>query len=1003
METWTEPHPRRLPTEEEALETRLAIERLDNEIQDATNQIRALQSHLESVQTARARKISFIAPFRRIPQELLARIAEFCIEEGDSPAILNAVCSSFRSAVNGMQKLWCTIHITPARHNSSQPERSEEREVQGRLSRRGMTRDSRPLSITRSSYREGNFCMSLDHLEILLKRTQGSPVDLSMIHPDLIHTDIIEKTTLHSSQLRSLAIVLSPNRYYIPIMELPQLEKLQIHSNHLNSSVRHILKIVNDKAPKMVTLYLELHASTDFPLAEVARHQFCYRLRNLYLSTGSKGPSDPSAPVIDLPELETLTLIGKPWQLAYMTLPNLLSLTIIGGTKKRNQKVIPPHFPTSITKLHLDHVRFAAYTSTAVLLPNLTHLDLRYPSIESTLDPHFMMPALETMRMDSITYNSAFRSAPEQSALSALFSGEGVLQDLYSLRRLLLEEIHLETTSCTVFRGIPALEEWELRGCSLPHDLAETLAGKATGRDTNLLARLERLHVKKCWSMSETAEQVEERVRATSAQFRPNLQVFFTENQTEIILAPAATMSSYVYELPTTGNVVFSEFILDQTGQYSHAIGNATVARTNLRAVLKESKRTDEGEKDYLRIVKVIDDYLPHLYAIMDCVDSDDLSLKNQPAFSWRSTFSANLLNNSPRQTVMGLHAELAFTLLTYGSALANLAASCVTSLGQYERERAITDALRKVKDEKLNFAVQLLLRAAGVFAHTAEVVIPQWERYLSDVGSVSNPLTTLKPVDLSKELVLALSKFSMAEAQTLAVRKLMSRSAYDSTLTPGPPLPKSHPSPKLIVKLSLFALESYASACSLAKSARGGIQGGTEVTKDLTRWLADETSLTSALSHKWLGVEAGEQSSTSGKAGEAVGFLQWAKSELEALKDGGHGIAGLSRKAKRKERVAEEIASTMAFLSHYKKLNDTIHFEPVLPVATLQSMIPTGKSAVEMKLFTPPPPSFRSSRTVQFLAQPPEIVGEEAEVAAPQSEGVSPNPTTVAPRPAYF
>ncbi|CAG7854766.1 SubName: Full=Uncharacterized protein {ECO:0000313/EMBL:CCA66326.1} [Serendipita indica DSM 11827] len=447
-------------------------------------------------------------------------------------------------------------------------------------------------------------------------------------------------------------------------------------------------------------------------------------------------------------------------------------------------------------------------------------------------------------------------------------------------------------------------------------------------------------------------------------------------------------MSSYVYELPTTGNVVFSEFILDQTGQYSHAIGNATVARTNLRAVLKESKRTDEGEKDYLRIVKVIDDYLPHLYAIMDCVDSDDLSLKNQPVKSVQ--LAIDILSESSEQ-------------LPPSDTLANLAASCVTSLGQYERERAITDALRKVKDEKLNFAVQLLLRAAGVFAHTAEVVIPQWERYLSDVGSVSNPLTTLKPVDLSKELVLALSKFSMAEAQTLAVRKLMSRSAYDSTLTPGPPLPKSHPSPKLIVKLSLFALESYASACSLAKSARGGIQGGTEVTKDLTRWLADETSLTSALSHKWLGVEAGEQSSTSGKAGEAVGFLQWAKSELEALKDGGHGIAGLSRKAKRKERVAEEIASTMAFLSHYKKLNDTIHFEPVLPVATLQSMIPTGKSAVEMKLFTPPPPSFRSSRTVQFSAQPPEIVGEEAEVAAPQSEGVSPNPTTVAPRPAYF
>ncbi len=64
-------------------------------------------------------------------------------------------------------------------------------------------------------------------------------------------------------------------------------------------------------------------------------------------------------------------------------------------------------------------------------------------------------------------------------------------------------------------------------------------------------------------------------------------------------------MSSYVYELPTTGSIVFSEILIDETGRYTHAIANATVARSNLRAALKESKRTDEGEKDHLRIIKV--------------------------------------------------------------------------------------------------------------------------------------------------------------------------------------------------------------------------------------------------------------------------------------------------------------------------------------------------------------------------------------------------------------
>jgi hypothetical protein len=129
--------------------------------------------------------------------------------------------------------------------------------------------------------------------------------------------------------------------------------------------------------------------------------------------------------------------------------------------------------------------------------------------------------------------------------------------------------------------------------------------------------------------------------------------------------------------------------------------------------------------------------------------------------FSWRSTFSANLLNNSPRHSVIGLFADLAFTLITYSSALSNLAATSVTSLGAYETERAITDAERKLKDEKLNFAVQLFSRASGIFSHVAENVIPQWERSLVENAgdqTQSSP-SNARPVDLSKELISALSR----------------------------------------------------------------------------------------------------------------------------------------------------------------------------------------------------------------------------------------------------
>jgi hypothetical protein len=169
-------------------------------------------------------------------------------------------------------------------------------------------------------------------------------------------------------------------------------------------------------------------------------------------------------------------------------------------------------------------------TESAVLLPNLTHLDLRYPSIE-VMDAHFRLPALRTMRMDSITYNGLFRPSPEQSALSAIFSGEGIFRDMFSLYRLLLEEIHLETTPCSVFRGIPALREWELRGCSLPHDLVETMTGKANVEE-RLFFRLERLRVERAWSMADAIANVEKSVLEVGTS-RPTLKITFRDNQND--------------------------------------------------------------------------------------------------------------------------------------------------------------------------------------------------------------------------------------------------------------------------------------------------------------------------------------------------------------------------------------------------------------------------------------------------------------------------------------
>ena len=184
-------------------------------------------------------------------------------------------------------------------------------------------------------------------------------------------------------------------------------------------------------------------------------------------------------------------------------------------------------------------------------------------------------------------------------------------------------------------------------------------------------------------------------------------------------------------------------------------------------------------------------------------------------------------------------------------------------------------------------------------------------------------------------ELFLTSDRMALADAQTLAIRKYLSKAAFDSNIAPGPPLPSSHPSPGLIAKMHLECVSLYSSARSLIKTAgtrkrpSSAPDSTGEVSADLRRYLADQDALQSALAHKWLGVEAGEKGGTQ-RGGDAVGFMTWAKKELQELKDGRLSI-NLARggdkdvKDQLKQKIADELDSVNVFHKYYKKANDSV------------------------------------------------------------------------------
>ncbi|KAH9171173.1 hypothetical protein EDB89DRAFT_2114591 [Lactarius sanguifluus] len=393
----------------------------------------------------------------------------------------------------------------------------------------------------------------------------------------------------------------------------------------------------------------------------------------------------------------------------------------------------------------------------------------------------------------------------------------------------------------------------------------------------------------------------------------------------------------YAFELPTTGSLSFSDHISNGLDIYTTQISGATQARANLRAVLKESRHTD-GDKDYLRLVKTLEEYLPYLYAIVNCLESGDVLSTQEPVFSWRTTLSAQLFNNSPRLSLPSLSAELVFTLVTYGFALSNLARLNVAALGSYERERGISDVERKAKDEKLGFAVAQFCKASGVFEHVSTVALSNAEQITQleeHTGSPARPPKITSPVN----------RLALAAAQALAIRKLLTKSSYDNTVASGPPFPASHPSPALLAKLHLEASALYASADTTWKSQNRCSSSRT-----------DGAALHGALARKWLGADAGVHDAL----GVSVGFLTVAKRDLEALRDGNArpgGSGGTKEEVRdgrreRRERIAAEAEDSGA-------INDSVSFLPVPSPAELQAAVPAGRLAVAIKAFAAPLPAF--------------------------------------------
>ncbi|CAO3615249.1 unnamed protein product [Cunninghamella echinulata] len=370
---------------------------------------------------------------------------------------------------------------------------------------------------------------------------------------------------------------------------------------------------------------------------------------------------------------------------------------------------------------------------------------------------------------------------------------------------------------------------------------------------------------------------------------------------------------SYLFSLPTTGAISFADYLIS-TGSYTSELSDATAQRGRLRTVLKGHKKESQESRNLATIINTIEDYLPYLISIINCLEFGELKLKTGIETSWRSTLSDHIIHtgsNAPRIIGTDIYYELTFVLLTYAYATSLQGSEYLKNLQNNGSDMSTV----------YNKAADALNTAASVFLFIADQVIPKL-----------TSTTDNKPVEAYRDVSVALSKMTLADAQAVAISK---------AIMPG------KLSNSLAAKLYIGVAGQYEMAYGLI-SAR---KGGQEISTDLKKYLSDGTLFYKAMAKKYLALDAnGNQ-----KMGVAVGFLRDCKADLKSVQQLSLSKPHFLKSTTVASRALKEEENVNELLNKFTMINDTVAYQTVPTRQELQKMIPSGRGILELKHYSLP------------------------------------------------
>jgi hypothetical protein len=87
------------------------IEGLERSIKKIQNEMNELQLQIQTLKQRRDNYISYIAPLRRLPPEILSNIIMYCLDKRVELTVLTQSCGVVRDTVLGMTTVWRSIYL----------------------------------------------------------------------------------------------------------------------------------------------------------------------------------------------------------------------------------------------------------------------------------------------------------------------------------------------------------------------------------------------------------------------------------------------------------------------------------------------------------------------------------------------------------------------------------------------------------------------------------------------------------------------------------------------------------------------------------------------------------------------------------------------------------------------------------------------------------------------------------------------------------------------------